>query len=177
MKKVLYMFSELIDEDIDWMSSTGVVKKIASEELLIAEGDIVPAIYIVLSGQFSVKNRFLLAQDGPFTLTSGDIVGEMSFVDGRPSSASVQANSDCKVLSIPKKEVNLRIISKPDFAGRFFKSIALFLSLRLRSTTGGMMISSKQEQISHDPDELDEDLLDDTAVAAIRYERLCAATQ
>lgn len=175
MKKVLYMFSELLDEDIDWLGAIGTTHKISRNETLIVEGSIVPALYIVIEGQFTVTNRFLSSSVGDFTLTSGDIVGEMSFVDGRPSSASVSANSDCKVLAISHDSIGRRIEEKADFGVRFYKSIALFLSLRMRSTTGGMMISSTQTLEAHDPDELDENLLESSTLAALRYERLCAS--
>lgn len=55
LKKVLLVFGELSDSDIDWMISTGQKELVMAGTTLIQEGRPVDALYILLSGMFRVS--------------------------------------------------------------------------------------------------------------------------
>lgn len=131
MKKVLYILGELDDDDIDWMIETGVREKIPSGTVLITEGQPIHAVYILLEGELSVSTA---ATDGReiARLTSGEVVGEMSFIDTRPPSATVTAQNESLVLSIPRNHLATKLRQDIGFASRFYRALAVFLSNRLR---------------------------------------------
>src|SRR5213592_4356710 len=101
MRKVLFIFGELNDFDIDWMIAAGRKEQIPKGTVLIQEGKAANALYIVLDGEFKVSvsklEDFEIARLGV-----GEIAGEMSFVEARPPSATVTATESAVVLSIPR---------------------------------------------------------------------------
>lgn len=68
-------------------------------------------------------------------LTAGDICGEMGFVERNVASASVVAETETEVEAFDLSEISAIFISYPHLEARFYKSIALLLSQRLRRTS------------------------------------------
>ena len=66
---------------------------------------------------------------------AGEIVGEMSFVDARPPSATVRAATDVVVYAISKQLLQWHLEHNVAFAARFYKAVATFLSDRVRQAT------------------------------------------
>ena len=95
----MFIFGELSDNDVDWMMAAGTREQIPPGAVLIQEGKPVETLYIVLEGLLRVS----VESEGSHELArlgSGEIVGEMSFVDARPPSATVKALENSTVLSI-----------------------------------------------------------------------------
>src|ERR1700676_607732 len=101
MRKVLYLMGILKDEDLDWMGKNGIVKFMPSGTTLIHEGMPIENIFVVLDGKLSVLVKAMGDREIA-ALLAGEIVGEMSFVDSRPPSASVVAAQDSHLLVLPR---------------------------------------------------------------------------
>ncbi len=133
MKKILLFFSELNNVDLDWFVQKGKKQAIHPDRLLIREGQISEALYIVVSGSFSVaiesQDHKELARIG-----EGEIVGEVSFIDTRPPLASVRSLEESVVLSIPRVQLLGKLQQDIAFSSRFYRAICLCLSDRLRGT-------------------------------------------
>jgi CRP/FNR family transcriptional regulator, cyclic AMP receptor protein len=172
MRTVLFLFGHLIDEDADWLANIGTVEKVNAGEILIEEHKHIENVFIVLEGILGVyrsKSWFAIAK-----LQSGDVVGEMSFIDATPPSATVRADQSSLVLRIPRTALQTRIDEDQRFAARFYRSMAMFLSDRLRST----MLKLAQLQ-GEEPDgdgltedELDPNVLDIVSFAGNRFDRM-----
>ena len=172
MRKALFLLGNLADGDIDWLISVGTRQKLSAGEVLIQEGQPATAIYIVLEGTLAVLvaalNNREIAQ-----LKCGDIVGEMSFVDSRPPSATVKATMDSLVLSIPRALLAARL-EQMDFAARFYYALSVFLAARLRTTIyrfGDGKVETSGKQLEEE-DELDPAILDKVAMAGARFDWL-----
>jgi CRP-like cAMP-binding protein len=133
VKKILLFFSELNNSDLDWLVQKGKSETIAPDRLLIREGQISEALYIVVSGSFSVA---IESQDHKelAKISEGEIVGEVSFIDTRPPLASVRSLEESIVLSIPRVQLLSKLQQDINFASRFYRAICLCLSDRLRGT-------------------------------------------
>ncbi|MEQ8963679.1 MAG: cyclic nucleotide-binding domain-containing protein, partial [Coleofasciculus sp. C2-GNP5-27] len=90
MKKVFFLLGELNDDDMDWMLAVGHRKEVTAGTILIEEGKPIDTLLILLEGTLSVSVSALQGKTIA-RLTSGAVVGEMSFADTRPPSATVQA--------------------------------------------------------------------------------------
>lgn len=171
MRKVLFILAELTDQDIDWMLAVGEKKQISSGSTLIREGQPIHAMYIVLDGTLSVfitrRTKKELARLG-----AGEIIGEMSFVDARPPSATVEALRNSVVLSIPVRDLQTRLGQDPGFAGRFYRALAVFLSSRLRSAVGRLGYGDDWENEDAKGDELDANVLDGIHMAGAKFDRM-----
>ena len=89
MKKVLYILGQLSDEDVEWMITKGKKRNVPNGTVLIRERQPHDGFYIVLDGKLSVeRGGETVAEIGV-----GEVVGEMSFVDSRPPTATVSSAS------------------------------------------------------------------------------------
>ena len=133
MKKILLFFSELNNSDLDWLVQKGKSETITPDRLLIREGQISEALYIVVSGSFSVA---IESQDHKelARISEGEILGEVSFIDSRPPLASVRSLEESIVLSIPIVQLMSKLQQDINFSSRFYRAICLCLSDRLRGT-------------------------------------------
>lgn len=172
MRTVLFLFGHLIDEDADWLANVGIVEKVSAGEILIEEHKHLENIFIILEGILGVyrsKSLFPVAK-----LQSGDVVGEMSFIDATPPSATVRADQSSLVLRVPRKVLQNKINADQGFAARFYRSMAMFLSDRLRSTM--LKLSQIQGETSGEDglteDELDPNVLDTVSFAGNRFDRM-----
>ena len=168
MRKVLYMLGQLNDDDIEWMLGVGARRRLPAHATLIREGQPIDALYIVLDGILSIQVAALGNQEIN-RLGAGEIIGEMSFVDARPPSATVTALSDSLVFELGRAQLNARLESDAPFAARFYRALAVFLADRLRNTVGRLGYGTTAED---DRDELDDSVLDTVHLAGARFERI-----
>ena len=131
MKRILFILGALEDEDIDWLVTMGDRQEIDQSTVLIQEGVPTDAIHILLEGTLhvcvsSLKNQVIAR------LSTGEVVGEMSFVDRRSPSATVRAATPALVLTIPRPALEQKLTQDWGFAARFYRALAILLSSRLR---------------------------------------------
>lgn len=133
MQKVLYILSELSDDDINWLIQVGQREEIPPGTVLIQEGESVDTLYILLDGALVVSISALEGRQIAH-LATGEVVGEMSFIDARPPSATVQTLETSVVLAIPRPILAEKLQQDVVFAARFYRALAILLSHRLRGT-------------------------------------------
>ena len=88
-------------------------KFLKPEEYLLHEGEESNQMYYVKSGTLAVFKRKGDGENQIGTIYSGELVGEMSFLDGKPRSASVKAMSDCALVVIPHDKLEATIKKQP----------------------------------------------------------------
>lgn len=103
----------------------------APGQALIREGDPSWAVYLVTAGKARVERGGKLIA----MLEEGDVFGEMSFLESGPASATVVAEVELSVELIESAELQKVFESFPHLGARFFRSIAVTLSRRLRETS------------------------------------------
>lgn len=162
MRKVLFILGVLNDEDVDWMADAGRVLRPTPGEQVIRQGTPTLDLFFVLDGHAVAE----IAGVGQVArLGSGEIVGEMSFIDKAPPSATIRAEEDCVLLAIDKRDIDARLRADMGFAARFYRALAMFLSDRLRAmsniTSGAL-----------DLDELDENVMDNLSAAGLRFDTM-----
>src|SRR5216684_3270668 len=101
MRKALFFLATLNDSDIDWMVAVGEKRDIRNGAVLIQEGKAIDSMFIVLDGRLSVTVA-AMGDRQVAALMCGEVVGEMSFIDSHPPSASVKAEEKSSVLAISK---------------------------------------------------------------------------
>ncbi len=172
MRKGLFILSQLSERDIEWILANGTSEEIAAGTVLIHEGKPLEALYIVLDGHLSVSVAALgnreIAKIG-----YGEVLGEMSFVDASPPSASVQALENSLILSIPRLLLAERLKEDLEFACRFYRAIAGFLSHRLRFTVSQLGYDVTQTLQEADPmDPVNAERSDHISLAGTRVDHI-----
>lgn len=168
MRKVLFIFSELTDGDVEWLAQAGERLHFDAGTLLIPVGARVDSVYFVLDGQLAIRTR---AGDRLAVLESGEIVGEMSLVDPAPTAVSVEVVADSTLLRLPDARVREKLAADLGFASRFYRALCVFMADRMRQTTQRMGYGAGVED-AHARDELNEDLLDNVHLAGARFDRM-----
>lgn len=172
MRKVLFLLGQLNDSDLEWMLANGHKERLQRGVTLIQEGQAVEALYILLAGTLEVSGAGIDPKN-PIKLICGDVVGEVSFVDSRPPSANVKAGEEAVVLAVPRSALTRKIESEPEFAARFYRSIAVFLAQRLRNTMHHLGYGKAQPlRDEEQEDELGDDVLDSLHLAGHRFDRV-----
>ena len=102
--------------------------KVKANEYLMHEGEESTEMYYLQSGTLSVikKKGDLEHQIG--TIVAGELVGEMSFLDKNPRSASVKAMSDSVLVVIPLDKLESTLETLP----KWFSALLRTLTDRLR---------------------------------------------
>lgn len=170
MRRVLYILGQLTDQDADWLATAGVRRRLRAGDTLVRCGASLDELYIVLDGDLCI-----LSPGGQeiARVGVGDMLGEMSFVDDSPASASVRAMGESLVLAVPRAEIAGRMAGDPAFAARFYKSIAVFLADRLRGVLARFGYGEATENPSPlHGSELDGQVMDTLHLAGSRFERL-----
>jgi CRP-like cAMP-binding protein len=127
----------------------------------------VDSIYFVLDGTFSV-----LARNGDLVteLHSGEVIGEMSLVDPARTTAAVMANEGASALRVSHARLRDKLQADAPFAARFYRALAVFMSARIRHTTG--LFGQSDQPAEPHAEAICEAQLEKAHLASLRFERL-----
>lgn len=127
MRKVLYLLAELDDGDLHWWLDAASVRHLRQGTELFAQGSAVAHLYLLVGGELEVRrNGRAIARLWP-----GEVIGELSFLRGRPASADIAAQQDSLVLALPQTELRRRLGADAGFSARFHRALSLTLADRL----------------------------------------------
>ena len=128
------LIAPLHDETLRNIAATGVVRTFPRSTVLISEGDVGDALYVILSGRVKVYSsneagrEFVIDFHG-----AGEYVGEMT-LDGEPRSASVMTVEPTTCAVVNRAQFRDFLLAHPDFAMHLIDR----LIHRLRVTTGNL---------------------------------------
>lgn len=170
MERILFILGILEDEDVDWLVSAGNRQELTTDEVLIQEGEAISAIYLILSGHFAVSIE--RSQNAEIArLTSGEVVGEMSFIDHLPPSATVTALESSVVLAIQRDILTQKLSQDVGFAQRWYQALATLLSIRLRGIVQHLE-SEYWEPTKINRESFSPDMADNMKLGGIRFDWL-----
>jgi CRP/FNR family transcriptional regulator, cyclic AMP receptor protein len=115
--------SELDPTERAELEALGTVRRYPRGEVLFHEGDDAGAVLVILAGcvkaaQVSDGREVILAFPGP-----GELLGELSAVDGRPRSGTVRAIGDVEALVIPGSAFRAFLERRPRIAFALLRSV------------------------------------------------------
>ena len=140
------LLKEFSNEDIDWMSAVGHQREIEPETVLIQQGEPLEALHILLDGALTVYlsqadtnplgRAFAVLEGGTLPgreiaqLSSGEMVGEIPFVDTIPST-TVKATKKSLILTIEQSYLISKLQQDLSFAAHLYRANAVLLARRL----------------------------------------------
>ena len=129
------LFERLTDDALGLVVDHGTIENFAEGRLLVEESQENTKLFVILSGRFEVFlphtaerfSKLRLATIGP-----GECIGEYSFIDHHPASASVVAMESSTVLAIGHADFQ-RLLQSDDAIGRtIYENLLRLLIARLR---------------------------------------------
>lgn len=132
----LDIFEHLRAEDTQWILASAELKTISANSLLVREDDPSDSIFFIADGLFEVyvladlMGQIKVGQLGP-----GEVIGEISWLDRKPVSASVRAAETSSVIALSTAMLDRKLAEDEGFAARLLRGIATLTAERLRKTT------------------------------------------
>lgn len=120
-------------------------------KLLREVGDHNFDLVVIVSGKVRIFRKLPdESEDTLITYTAGQTYGEMSFVDGSPTSAYIVTEAPLKALAIAPDELDKLAEEEPLAAYRFMRHVAGIIAHRLRRTTGLLVQAHAEEHPAPD---------------------------
>jgi CRP/FNR family cyclic AMP-dependent transcriptional regulator len=127
-------FAPLHPETLRAIAASGVVRSFPRNTVLINEGDLGDALYVILSGRVKVFSSNEAGREFVIDFhAAGEYVGEMT-LDGEPRSASVMTVEPTTCAVVNRTQFRDFILAHPDFAMHLIER----LIHRVRVTTGNL---------------------------------------
>ena len=106
-------------------------RQLAKGEVLFRAGDVADSLFVIQQGSVEVVvDTYEGERLNLLELEAGDVVGEVSFLDGGPRTATVIAREDCRMLEFDREELFKFVTAHPHAA----LDLLTALGKRLRST-------------------------------------------
>ena len=115
--------------------ATAPVKSFDRGQVVLDQDVLLRAIFLIEEGAVRVERKDRDQTIPLALLEAGEFFGEMSYVDGAPTSAMVIADVPTRLRVIDETTVNNLTKKDPAFTGRLYRSIAAILAERLRLTS------------------------------------------
>ena len=116
--------TELTPEQCLSLASTMTVSDLRQGEVLVREGETDDHLYVVTSGALGVVKA--AGTENELTLNvmrPGDVVGELSFLDGATRFASLLALSETRVLGLSRGDLEAMLDRDPHLLYRIMRAI------------------------------------------------------
>ena len=129
-------FPDLLPEEREALRDAADVVTYPSGAEVIVQGEKVKRLLVIRSGMVRVTQAYLddLIAEFVGPLGPGDVVGEMSFIDGENASATLVADGDVEAFAISHEVLDGMSAADAAFTGRFYRSLFLDVARRLRKT-------------------------------------------
>ena len=153
MHEGLSLLADAQPSTAEWIVSRGRTLPVAAGTVLVREGDEASHVMIVLDGLFGVRlhpNSAPAVRLGP-----GELIGEISFLERLPASATVVALEDSVVLALEFGELDRHVAEDPVFAADVYRALGRVVARRLR-TRSAPLAGPAGGEVRKDGDGLDQ---------------------
>lgn len=132
----------LSTETFAWLSESATRRTVPAGGVLVTQGTKTTDLFLISAGLFEVT--IATASGGQQRISQlwpGAIIGEMSWLDGGPTSATIEALEPSEVLTISGAALDAKIATDPVFGSSFYRALAREAFVRLRA--GNALLSKR----------------------------------
>jgi signal transduction histidine kinase len=127
-------FSDLPEEELESLCRAAEIVDVAEGEVVLREGDQPDALLVIADGTFeayrkSPESEIIIGLAG-----RGEVLGEMSLLEGRLASASLRALSPARLVRVPGERFH-RLLTHNDF----LRGMLLTVIIRMREREGALV--------------------------------------
>jgi CRP/FNR family cyclic AMP-dependent transcriptional regulator len=128
------IFGELDYEDRVRLLESANPKTFQPGKVIIRQGHELKQIFVILDGEVVVEQTNPTGTETMelARLGVGNVFGEMSFLSGERTSATVRTMTEVDVLCLPHRNLRKYLKDDPLFSAQFYKSMAVTLAVRLK---------------------------------------------
>ena len=125
----------LTPEEIAALLATAPSKVFDAGDVVLGQNATLRQIFVIDRGSVGVERENGTQTVDLAILGKGEFFGEISFIDGAPTSARVVAREPTEVKVLTPDLVAAMDQTEPTFGARFYRSLAAILAERLRKTS------------------------------------------
>jgi CRP/FNR family cyclic AMP-dependent transcriptional regulator len=126
------LFRYFTEAERDRVERIGEVRRVAEGEFLIQAGDLDSTLFAVEEGTLEIIGVDDGVEKVFATVGSGDVIGEVSFIDDSPRTMSVRATDDATVRAWDKRTLSEALAFDPQLLAKFGVAMSELLVERLR---------------------------------------------
>ncbi|MBI4818474.1 MAG: cyclic nucleotide-binding domain-containing protein [Deltaproteobacteria bacterium] len=143
-------------EPADWERLLGCSQRVSyrAGQRIVEEGAKDPRLLIVNQGFVRIERQTPNGQVSYARVGRDEVLGEMSFLESKTTTASAVADTDVEVTVIPEPDVERLLLADPALAARFYRSLAVSVSARLRETGAALAAARGSRRVRTIPGEV-----------------------
>ena len=116
--------TELSEAQMRTLADSLVLRDLRPDEVLVKEGKSDNHLYVIVNGAIGVvRNAGTTERVTLLTLTTGDLVGELSFIDDTPHYASLVSIGPTRVFGLERQKLEALLGVQPEIVYRVMRAI------------------------------------------------------
>ncbi len=120
----------LRDDQLEVLANQAELRRFQPREAIVTQNDTSFPVMVLITGYAEVLGLF---GDVVNVIQPGGLIGEVSFLDGKPRSADVLCRNSCQVAVFSKEVIAWLDMERPDILSQLLYSIGRELCLKLRT--------------------------------------------
>jgi CRP-like cAMP-binding protein len=128
------LFTGLDEDERRILSRTGSHSMVVPDSVLITMGTVNRALFVVMSGSVSVERTDVTPPVELARLGAGAVIGEMSFVDGSKTSATVRTVENSEIFELAFDRLHEILAQHPRLAAKLWHNFSVELKRRVDKT-------------------------------------------
>ena len=117
--------TELVQEEAELLGNLMTVRDLVDGEFLISEGGADDTLHVLVGGKLEVVKSTGADEFASLAvLREGDLVGELSFVDGEPHTVGLRALCQSRVLCLTRSDFEGIIADNPRLVYKVMRTVA-----------------------------------------------------
>ena len=116
--------NDLTQEECLTLASICTVKDFQDDDIIFKEGEITHSLFVIVDGKAGVNKEVVDGDDITLhVLKKGDLIGEMSFLDGQPHSVTVKSLGKTQTVVIQRDGFEELLNTHPHLVYKVMKTI------------------------------------------------------
>ena len=116
---------ELLENEAGALAGIMSARTLADGEFLLEEGDADDSLHVLLDGKLEVVKRTGAGEEASLAiLRSGDLAGELSFIDGERHTVGLRALCESQVLTLSRAEFEKLVNKHPQLVYKVMRAVA-----------------------------------------------------
>jgi thioredoxin reductase (NADPH) len=140
------MLPELDSLEIERMRRFGETRNFAKGDLILTAGHVGPGLVVILSGEVDIVRHESLGNSVIVTYSSGQFMGELAQLAGRPALADAIAKKPVQALMITPERLRALLIAEAELGERIMRALILRRVGLLEIGAGGPIIVGRAEK-------------------------------
>ncbi len=133
--KNIYLFEDFSDDELSVMDKVVTKRNVEVGQDIFSQGQQAESLFVIAYGSIRLSQEGKGGDTVIRPLATGSHFGEMAMVDDQPRSATATAMEHTELLEISYAGLRQLFEARPEIGAKFYRSLAHYLSGRLRDTT------------------------------------------